>query len=83
MKQKNLDFEIRYFLMRNAIYVSRYIITKNMFPDVLGIGNRAGIKHPLILEYVTKKLVRNFEGQNESIFRKLRGLNAEVVSYKK
>ena len=54
-----------------------------MFPDVLGIGNRAGIKHPLILEYVTKKLVRNFEGQNESIFRKLRGLNAEVVSYKK
>ena len=30
-----------------------------------------------------KKLLRNFEGSNESIFKKLWGLKVEVVSYKK
>ena len=66
--------------MRNAICITLHHSREHVSRCT---WHRAGIKHPVILEYVTKKLVRNFEGQNESIFRKLRGLNAEVVSYKK
>ena len=51
---------------------------------ILGVNIWRGVesKDPDIVGWKIKKLLRNFEYSNGSIFKKLRGLNAEVVSYK-
>ena len=44
---------------------------------------RGWVEKPDIVECNIKKLLRNFEGSNGSIFKKLWGLKVEEVSYKK
>ena len=56
-------------------------ITEIIFPDVFNQGGE--VNDPAIMKYPNKKLLRNFEGQIGSMFKKLWGLNAEVVSYNK
>ena len=54
------------------IYASRYVRvvpSEKLFPDVYTWLRAA--KCPVNVEYIIKKLLRNFEGQSGSTFKKL------------
>ena len=57
--------------------------TKNQFTGYFHSNHVTMVGNPTNFDYVIKKLLRNFEVSEEHTFKKLRGLNAEVVSYKK